>query len=133
MKFARISAIVLLAFLGISSIAGAVPMLLDPHGQPWRIPQSSLIHSPFHSFLIPGLVLLVMNGLLSLVVLALTLRRGRDYGWWVAAQGAVLFGWLAVECVVLRVVAPAHYFYGAVALALVAAGLALRSRAERSV
>jgi len=132
MKLARITAIVLLAFLGISSIVGAVPMLLDPHGQPWQMPQSLLEHSPFHSYLIPGLVLLAMNGLMSLVVLAHTLRRGRDYGWWVAAQGSILFAWLAVECAVLRAVALPHYIYGAVALALVGAGLALRSGAKRT-
>lgn len=133
MKLARIAAIVLLAFLGITSIVGAVPMLLDPHGQPWQLPQNLLDHSPFHSYLIPGLVLLAMNGLLSLAVLALTVRRGRDYGWWIAAQGSILFSWLAVECAVLRVVALPHYIYGAVALALVTAGLALRSDTRRSL
>ena len=127
MKAARFTAISLLAFLGITSIIGAVPMLLDPHGQPMQLPQSLLEHSPFDSFLIPGLILLGMNGLLSLAVLVLTLRRRRGYGLWTAAQGCILFGWLTVECVMLRMVGWPHYVYGAVALGLVVSGLTLRS------
>ena len=130
MKTARLVSLLLLAFLSLSSIVGAVPMLLNPHGEPWGLPQNLLAHSPFHSFLIPGLVLLGMNGLLCLAVLVHAARRGRDYGWWVAAQGSILFGWLAVECAILRTVALPHFIYGAVALALVAAGLALRNDAQ---
>jgi len=89
------------------------------------MPQSLLQHSPFHSYLIPGIILLVANGLLSMWVLWLTWRRHSNYGWWVAAQGCVLFGWLIVETLMLRLIVWPHYLYGAVALVLVAAGLAL--------
>lgn len=130
MKLARYSSIVFLLFLGLTSIVGAVPMLRDPHGQPWQMAQSILEYSPFHSFLIPGLVLLVMNGLLSLFILALLFQRVRNYGWWIAAQGAILFGWLTVECIVLRMVIWPHYVYGAVALVLLVSGLVLRSDAK---
>jgi hypothetical protein len=53
------------------------------------MPQSLLRFSPFHSDLIPGIILLAANGLLSLWVLWLTVHRHADYGWWVAAQGCV--------------------------------------------
>jgi len=130
MRPARIVSIAALLFLAGTAILGAVPMIADPHGEPWEMPQSLLENSPFHSFLIPGIVLLVMNGLMSLVVLALTFRRSRNYGWWIAAQGSILFGWLAVECAVLQVVVWPHYFYGAVALILVVSGLVLRTDAK---
>jgi hypothetical protein len=131
LRTARIVALVALAFLGLSAIVGAIPMLLHPAGEPWSMPQSLLRYSPFHSYLIPGIILLVANGLLSLWVLWLTVRRHSCYGWWVAAQGCVLLGWLIVEMVLLRLVVWPHYLYGAVALTLVAAGIALM-RAPRN-
>ena len=125
MRIARIVSITALVFLGLSALVGAIPMLLLPEGEPLTMPQSLLRHSPFHSYLIPGIILLVANGLLSLWVLWLTVRRHSGYDWWVAAQGCVLLGWLIVEVVMLKLVGWPHYFYGAVAVVLVGAGIAL--------
>jgi len=125
MKAARIVAIAALVFLGLSATVGAIPMLMHPADEPWALPQRLLRDSPFHSYLIPGIILLVANGLLSLWVLWLTVRRQTGHGWWVMAQGCVLSGWLIVEMVMLRLVVWPHYFYGVVALVLVVAGIAL--------
>jgi hypothetical protein len=130
MKIVRIVAIVMLAFLGLSGIVGAIPMLTHPTGEPWWMPQKLLEYSPFSSYLIPGIILLVANGLLSLLVLWLTVHKRSGYGCWVIVQGCVLLGWLIVEMVMLRVVAWAHGFYGAVALVLIIAGIGL-ARADR--
>lgn len=126
MRQVRIAAIVTLAFLGLGAFVGSIPLILDPTGSTMRMPLSFLRYSPFHSFLIPGMILLVSNGLLAVVVLWLVLRRMPRYGLWTALQGCVLMGWLAVECWLLRVVAWPHYFYGAVALALIVEGISLR-------
>jgi len=125
MRSLRIGAIAALVFLSLSAIVGAIPMLIHPAGEPWAMPQNLLQHSPFHSYLIPGIILLAANGLLSLWALWLTLHRHSNYGWWVAAQGCVLFGWLIVEVVMLRVAVWPHYLFGAVALVLVVTGAAL--------
>lgn len=125
MKMARMGAIVLLAFLGISALVGSVPMILYPGGSA-MMPLSILEHSPFHSYLIPGMVLFAANGLLAGWVFWVVLARKGDYGLWVVFQGCVLLGWLSVECWMLRMVVGLHYVYGAVALALIVAGLALR-------
>ena len=69
MKGVRIIAVVALVYLGLSGIVGAIPLLLHPAGEPWGMPLSLLRHSPFHSYLVPGIILLMANGLLSLWVL----------------------------------------------------------------
>jgi hypothetical protein len=97
------------------------------------MPQSILVRSPFDSFLIPGLILLAMNGLLSLLVLAFTFRRRRNYGFWIAAQGCILLGWLTVECILIRMVIWPHYMYGALGLVLVVCGFVLRTDREPAV
>jgi hypothetical protein len=114
-----------LGFLCLTSIVGAVPMMLDSKGEPLQIPQRFLEHSPFHSFLIPGIILLAANGIFSLLVLFAILRRTSRYGGWVMLQGFVLVGWIAVEVAMLRMAFWPHYLYLGVGLVLILAGLAL--------
>jgi len=98
MRIVRAAAIAALVFLGLSGIVGAIPVFLHPAGEPWAMPQALLQYSPFYSHLIPGIILLVANGLLSFWVLWLTLRKRRGYGWWVTAQGCVLSGCSSLRC-----------------------------------
>jgi uncharacterized membrane protein len=125
MKAIRWTGIALLFFLAVSSIIGSLPMLADPHGSPWNLPQSLLQYSPFPSYLVPGILLLVANGLLASWALWLALAEAPRYGLWTALQGSVLLAWIIVECVMIRMVVWPHYLYGAVALGLIAAGLLL--------
>jgi len=130
MKFTRGVAILMLAFLALSGIAGSIPMIVHPTGNLQYAPPELLRHSPFRSYLIPGILLLTANGLLSLWVLWLTVRKSPRYAWWVGAQGCVLAGWLIIEMILLRMVHWLHGMYGAVALILIGAGLALLHEAD---
>lgn len=133
MKTVRWAGIALLFFLAASAIMGSVPMLTDPHGSPWSMPQSMLQHSPFRSYLIPGIVLLVANGLLALWALWLALARMARYSLWTSLQGCVLLAWLVTECIMIRTVVWPHYLYGIVAFGLIAAGMLLRHDEKRRV
>ncbi len=125
MKVVRGVAIGVLGFLGVSAIAGALPLILDPSGGLMHMPRSMLRHSPFHTFLIPGLILLLANGLLSLLVLTAVLRRRPGYGWWVAFQGCVATGWIVVEVAMVGGLDWLQFLYLTVGLALMASGGAL--------
>ena len=126
MRIVRIVALVAVAFLAITAIWGAALLIGDPMGRPMDIPVSVLQHSPFHSFLIPGILLLVSSGLLGIAVFVVALLRARGYGWWVGFQGCVLFSWITIEVILLREVVWLHYVYWGLALILIAAGWALR-------
>lgn len=126
MKFARVAAIATLAFLGISAIAGAVPMIVGSLRGGWSfMPLSMLQYSPFHSYLVPGIILLAANGLLAFWILWRVLKHKDNGGEWTAFQGCVLLGWLAVECWMLRLVMWLHFAYGAVAVVLIVSGFLL--------
>ena len=125
MKTARAIAVLASVFLCLTSVVGAAVMILDPKGEQWPTPQRFLEHSPFHSFLIPGIILLAANGVFSLLVLFAALRRSSGYGGWVIFQGFVLVGWIAVEVAMLRMAFWPHYFYLGVGLVLILAGLTL--------
>ena len=130
MKFVRIIALAGLAFLAVTAIWGAALLMADPLGSPMKISVNVLRHTPFHSFLIPGILLLVSSGLLGTVVFFLALCRTRGWGWWTAFQGCVLFGWITIEVILLREVVWLHYVYWALGLLLMACGWALRKEVK---
>ncbi len=67
MKCVRLGALILLLFLGTGGIVGGVHLIVHPHENQWGVrPLSLLQYSSFHSYLIPGIILLVSNGLLPL-------------------------------------------------------------------
>jgi hypothetical protein len=127
----RMVAIVTLILLGISALIGAIPLIIDPSGAMLRMPLSLLEHSPFSDYLIPGIILLVADGLLSFLVLISVLRRVPRCGWWVVLQGCVLFGWITIEVVMIRAVFWAHYVYWAVALVMVWCGWLLKDEGAK--
>ena len=132
MKAIRAAAIASLIFLGMTSLAGAVPLIVDPSGKLLSMPLSLLEHSPFRSFLIPGIILLVANCLLSFLVLRLVLRRISQYWRWIALQGCVLAGWILVQIVMIRMMIWAHHVYLALAAILILCGWLLRNDVAES-
>lgn len=127
MKAIRAIAIASLIFLGMTSLAGAVPLIVDPSGKLLSMPLSLLEHSPFRSFLIPGIILLIANCLLSFLVLRLMLRRISHYWRWILLQGCVLAGWILVQIVMIRTMIWAHHVYLALAAILILCGWLLRN------
>jgi len=133
MKYPRTVSVVLLLFLSASALWGSAVLTVEAHGNPWGfLPQSLLQDSPFHSWLIPGMILLLGNGLLPLWVLLLGIVRSRYFGHWVVLQGCELFGFLAAEYSLLRSLLWPHYLYGTVALVLILSGITLYRRDPRT-
>lgn len=130
MRTVRGIAVALLGFLGVGAVAGALPLIVDPSGKLMKMPMSLLDHSPFHSFLIPGIILLLSNGLLSLAIMVMAILRSSHYCWWVALQGCVLTGWITIEVIMMQTAVWPHYLYWGIGLLLIALGLALTREAR---
>lgn len=105
-------------------------MLLHPRGG-GLLPLNLLRYSGFHSFLIPGLLLLGVNGLLAFV-LWMVLRRQGSFGWMTANQGVILTAWLVIEMMLLRGIALLHVLYLALALVMIICGMAMLPDEMRS-
>ena len=68
--------LVLLLIQGLGGLAGGLSLTLRPDGSIMKMPLSYLDGSPFSDFLIPGLILLLVLGVLPLVAVAgLWMRR----------------------------------------------------------
>jgi hypothetical protein len=93
--------LVLLLVQGLGGLAGGLSLALKPDGSIMKMPTSYLDGSPFSDFLIPGLVLLLVLGVLPLAAAA-GLWLGRRWAWYAAfAVGCALMIWILVEITIV--------------------------------
>lgn len=115
---AAVTALTLLVGLqGLSGLAGGIGLVADPTGRSLGIPLAWLQGSPFSDYFIPGVILLVVLGVLPLFVVY-GLWGGRPWAWVGSAfVGVALVGWLLVEIAVIGYHAdpPLQLVYGVLA------------------
>ena len=102
-------------FQAISGIAGGIALIATPDGSFLKMPVSSLSGSPFHNFLLPGLCLLLLLGIIpSLTSWGLLFKpKSRWFGFfniytkrhWAWAYslyvGIMLIFWIDIEVMVI--------------------------------
>jgi peptidoglycan/LPS O-acetylase OafA/YrhL len=126
----RTISVIILFFLSISAIGGGIMLINDPQGVKSGMPISFLDNSPFTSFVVPGIILLVMNGLLSLIFAILIIRGNKWSAWFMILQGCILFGWLLAQLVIIK---DYDWFYHTLYLALagsmvISGGIGLKNK-----
>ena len=67
--------IVLHLLLGVGAVIGGLGMLLSPSGQLIGLSLELLDRSPFHNYLIPGMLLTLFLGVMPLIVAVGLIRR----------------------------------------------------------
>jgi len=112
----------LLVVQAIGAIGGGGVLVISPDGDLMQMPVSQLEGSPFDSFLVPGLILLIVLGILPLVA-AIGVWFGQTWAWWLAGVvGCGLVIWITVEMMIIDY----HWLmptYGAMGLAIILAAL----------
>jgi hypothetical protein len=122
-KFIRIESILLLLFLGISAIAGSLPLIIDPSGNIIGLPLRLLEHSPFSSFLIPGVIFIFI----------FVLRKSTRTPMLITYQGIVLVIWISVQLLIIRSTHILHLIYGLLGMILVVSGMYLYNRVKKII
>jgi len=120
-------------FIGVGGVAGGVGLVSSPSGANLGMSPEALSESPFSDFLIPGIVLLAVNGLGSLIGGALSGIRYRHAGSIGVALGTFLMVWIMAQVWWIGLVhwlQPAYFLLGVLELVL---GLLLHrsSRVDR--
>ena len=122
----------LLAFLGLGALFGGGILIISPSGDLFGMPLSMLGQSPFTSFLVPGIILFVVLGLIpcGLVVALLTTPKSGlvefanfypDMHWAWTGSISVAFAliiWLQAEMMFLQAVGWLHTIYMVLAVAI---------------
>lgn len=83
-----------LLFLSISGLAGGIGMLMDPSGANLSLPDDLLADLPIDTFILPGLYLVLVYGLLSPVI-AYGLWKRSPWAWEATVVlSIILLGWI---------------------------------------
>ena len=125
-KRARITALVLLFFLGLSALPAAVAMIADPTGNTMGLPPEMLDQTPFSNFLIPAILLGLFNGILSLLFAILVIKKHPLQSWMIMFQGGVLLVWITAEVIMNLFYPLLSIPYYLIAILLLACGLLMR-------
>lgn len=119
-----LSVIVLLAglvILGLAGIGGGVGFLLDPTGGIWQVSTGMLSGLPVHNFILPGLFLLIVMGIVPLFI-AYGLwrrpvwRRTRLLRRWAPRPASVWTGAVAISIILLMWLGLEFVLFGDVAI-----------------
>ena len=116
---------ILQAFLGLGALGGGIVLIIDPSGDLIGMPLSMLEKGPFTNFLLPGILLFVVFGLLPMLVLYGLVQRPEwkfadrlnpfkelHHSW--AFSLYIGFGqiiWIMVETYIMNAVGIVHVFY----------------------
>ena len=122
--------VVLELVCAVSAIFGGWSMIADPSGARLGLPPpSSWARFAFASYLVPGIVLVLANGIVPAVVAIGALARRP----WARAGhilfGAILAGWMATQIALIGMVSPLQPLVLSVALALFVLAIAHARRA----
>jgi hypothetical protein len=115
--------IILLIFNGTLACFGGYSLTTDPTGQKMQMPLSWLSHSPFESYYVPGLILLVVIGIGSLAVALLAMMKVKSYAKPIVAMGGALSIWIAVQMLMLQIVSFLQFIFGGIGIVLLALGM----------
>jgi hypothetical protein len=103
-------------FVGVMAVPVGLLMVADPNGSPVGIPHDWIADTPFGSFLLPGLFLLLVNGVGQLGAAALAIARHWLAPWVMGGLGVALVAWIAVQLlfIPLSFLQPLIFVIGAV-------------------
>jgi hypothetical protein len=88
-------------FTGVLAIPVGMSFLADPTGVAMGLPRGWIEATPFGSYLVPGLYLLLVNGVGMLVLAALTVRRHWLAPWLTGTLGVGMIVWILVQIAVM--------------------------------
>lgn len=129
-KTVRYIAIILLLLTGINAVVAGILFILDTSGGKMGMSVAYLSHSPFRSFLVPGIVLLVVNGLLNFVAGFLTLYKYKHYPYLIILQGLLLSGWIIIQVLLVKDFNGLHVTMLSIGIVLLSCGLILKGRSD---
>ena len=132
-KMIRNILLIVLGFLSLGAIGGGGVLIISPSGELIGMPLTELKHSPFTSFLIPGIVLFSVLGLGPLLLIIALLKKPasrlaehinifKDMHWsWTFSIyiGCILIGWIQIQMIFLQSIHWLHTFYMFYAVAII--------------
>lgn len=124
-RILKIISISLLLLTALNAVVAGYLFILDPSGARMGLSLSYIKQSPFDSYRIPGIVLLIANGLLNFVAVGTLLKNKKYSSRVVVFQGFVLVGWIVIQVLMIKDVSPLHVIMLSIGVILIVCGYLL--------
>ena len=121
------------AFIGLGAMGGGFMLVSDPSGSALGLPLSFLDGSPFADFLIPGIFLLAVNGVGSMIAAGLSFTRRRYAQEIAIVLGAILVTWIVIQVVIISSFHWLQVLYFILGVVELGIGLQIRRRRFKAV
>jgi hypothetical protein len=93
---------VLCLLVGLTAIGGGLSLVLYPDGSRTQLPLTLLRHTPFRTYLVPGLLLSIVIGFGNALAGVLALQRRTRARAGALFAGSALLVWIVAEMLLLR-------------------------------
>lgn len=101
MYWARWVGILILVGTGLCACVGGAMLLIDPSGRSLGLGDPTQMNIPFPDYSVPGLLLLVLVGMISLIAAGFSIAKAEAYPTIILLQGAILTGWILIQVYLL--------------------------------
>lgn len=122
----RILLIILLFLTSLNALIAGLLFIIEPSGKLMGMTVDYIQNSPFQSFLIPGIVLLLFNGILNLLAGIAVIQKKSYSAIFCIIQGVILAGWIIIQMSMVNDFNPLHAFMFAIAVLLISGGFIIR-------
>lgn len=99
-------------FIGMGAVSGGLPMVMNSTGSAQGLSLEILAGTPFDSYLIPGIILITVNGIGSLVAAYFSLKFKKEAGVLGLIFGFALMVWILVQIILLGLVSWMQPLFG---------------------
>jgi len=121
-RFLNSAACLLLLINGIGAVYGGWNLMAYPDGSSIELSMDWLKSTPFSSYLLPGLVLFIFNGLMSFFVLGFILFRHKLAPGLIQIQGIILTLWILIQILMIQKTYFLHWIMLSIGLLLILIG-----------
>ncbi len=119
---------ILLSFIAITATVSGILMISQPDGSILKLKPELLAGSPFSNYLVPGILLACVVGVVNLVAVFLNMMRHRQRYNAAIAGGAVIITWILVQVMMIGTIHWLHILYFSAGILVVLGAYQLKGR-----
>jgi hypothetical protein len=124
-QYLRLTSISLLLLTAVNATVAGVLFIIDPSGHGMGMSVLYIKDSPFTSYLIPGIALLIVNGLLNFIAAYFVFSKKPFASLWVSIQGILLSGWIVIQVIMVKDISMLHIIMFTIGIILTMSGFLL--------
>jgi hypothetical protein len=102
---------ILVSFIALTATLSGLLMISKPDGSILNLPLSLLEATPFKDYLLPGILLTSLVGMVNLLAVFFNLQRHPNRYDWAIAGGVIISVWILAQLLLIQAAHWLHFIY----------------------